>query len=176
MRRLVPLVAAVALAACGGDSGPPSTTGPDAAPAAGAPSDYVQRMRPIVVDVGAALRSASLERRRDFPRGVELLRARRRMARLTADPALLLAHDRLSRALGRGGTLLVAEPGSAYVEAAKKAGAPIGVRGAVASVAPELSAWAFETAEELRADSAPVPAWIEREKRSADRLTRRAAS
>ena len=169
---MVGLLAAVAFAACGGDSGSPVTTGPGAA----APSDYVQRMRPIVVDVGAALRSASLERRRDFPRGVELLRARRRMARLTADPALLLAHDRLSRALGRGGTLLVAEPGSAYVEAARKAGGPIGARGAVASVAPALSAWAFETTEELRADSAPVPAWIEREKRSADRLSRRAAS
>jgi hypothetical protein len=165
------LLAAAVLGACGGDSPSP----PESADSP--PTAYVTKMRPIVSDVGRALRGASLSRAgRDFDRGVALLRARRRMARLTADPALLLAHDRLSRALGRGGTLLVAEPGSPYVAAARQAGTPLGPRGAVSLVAPALSGWAFETSEKLRAASVPVPEWLVREKSAADRLVRRASS
>ncbi|HEX8205852.1 MAG TPA: hypothetical protein VF587_07330 [Solirubrobacteraceae bacterium] len=187
MSRLAHLAVAVLLAlplfaGCGGDDESPSSTAPSPTspapseePAAAAPTAYLDRMRPIVTDVGRALRGADLGDRRDFDRGVALLRARRAMARVTADPALLLAHDRLSRALAQGGTLLVSEPGSAYEQAAKQAGRPIGPRGAVATVAPALSAWAFETSEKLRAASAPVPSWLEREKASADRLNRRAA-
>lgn len=174
MRRAWALLALVALlAGCGGGD---DESAPSPSAAADAPTAYVSEMRPIVVSVGRALRGARLSRRRDFDRGVAFLRARRDMAKLTADPALLLAHDRLSRALAQGGTLLVAEPGSQYEKAARQAGRPIGTRGAVAAIAPALSAWAFETSEKLRGASAPVPEWLEREKSAADRLIRRAAS
>jgi hypothetical protein len=174
------LVAAGVLAGCGGSDPrggePPASATTDASPAASAPTAYLRRMRPIVSDVGGALRGARLGRRRDFDRGVALLRARRAMARVTADPALLLAHDRLSRSLARGGTLLVSAPGSPYEKAARQAGTPIGTRGAVAAVAPALSGWAFEVSEKLRAASVAVPGWLVRLKGLADRSTRRAAS
>jgi hypothetical protein len=172
------LLAAVVVAGCGssGDDGRTASTQPPAS-APEAPTAYVAKMKPIVADIGRALRGADLRRnRRDFDRGVALLRARKGLARITADPALLLAHDRLARAVARGGTLLVAQPGSEFARQSKRAGVPAGTVSAVAVVAPAVSAWAFEIAEKFRAASVVVPPWIEREKRSAERLIRGAAS
>lgn len=188
MRRFVRVLAAVlstaALAACGGDSSSSSSPTTPATSAATAPDPeavraataYAHRMRPIAGELGRALRGFDLARnRRDFDGGVALLRVRKRMARVTADPGLLLAHDRLAKAVARAGTLLVAAPGSQVAVAARQAGVPPGTQTAVALVGPELGAWASETEQQLRDAGAAVPPWLDREAKAARRLGARAA-
>ncbi|HEX2084392.1 MAG TPA: hypothetical protein VHF89_01805 [Solirubrobacteraceae bacterium] len=177
MRRGVALLAAVLLAGCGGSDGDPPETPGSGTPAAPpeAPAGYAREMRPIVAGVGRLLRDADLGRnRRDFDRGIALLEARRRMARITADPGLLLAHDRLAKAVARAGTLLVAKPGSPFARASRRSGLPAGTVSAVAIAGPALTSWSLETEQRFRAAKVAAPAWMSRERRAAQRLGARA--
>jgi hypothetical protein len=180
----------VALAACGGDgsSEPASRTDPATGPggAAGtatAPDPvsaanataYVRSMKGPVVELGRLLRGADLRRnRRDFDRGVALLRVRRQLARITAQPALLLAHDALAKAVARAGTLLVAAPGSEVAIASRRSGLPAGTQTAVGMVGHGVTMWAGDADAKLRELGEPVPRWLDREARSARRLALRA--
>jgi hypothetical protein len=186
---LIAAVLAVTLPAggCGGEDEEPSprttaststaattSTSTSPEPAGEPPSSavYAAKMKPIAVELERRLDGADLKRnRRDFDRGVALLRARKRMARITADPALLLAHDRLAKAIAVGGTSLIAQPGSEYAKQVRRAGGQIGTRSAVVIVAPELNAWAGETAAKIEGDGAEAPAWLDRVRRSARDLT-----
>jgi hypothetical protein len=180
-------LAAVALAlfaGCGSSSGdPPPPRSTSSGSAAAAPdrdtrrsaTAYARAMRPVVASLARLLRGADLTRNaRDFDRGVALLRERRAMARITADPALLLAHDRLAKAVARAGTLLVAAPGSELAVAARRAGVPPGTQTAVALVGPELVAWSSDAERQLRAAGVPVPSWLPRERDGAQAVSKRA--
>lgn len=185
MRLAALLLVALALVGCGGGSSEPaakdpapsasaSTTAPDPVAAESATA-YVKTMKATVVELGRLLRGADLGRnRRDFDRGVALLRARKQLARITAQPALLLAHDTLAKAVARAGTLLVAAPGSEVAVASRRAGLPAGTQTAVGLVGHAVTMWASEAETKLRELDEPVPRWLGREARSARRLALRA--
>lgn len=187
MRLVVAVLAALVVAGCGGDSSSdrsatstaqadrPATTGPDPETLRSATA-YARRMQPIAGDLARILRGADLTRnRRDFDRGVALLRARKQMARITADPALLLAHDRLAKAVARAGTLLVAAPGSEVARGARQAGIPPGTQTAALLVGRELDAWAGETGAKLTSAGATPPPWLQRARSTARARAARAS-
>jgi hypothetical protein len=166
VRRLAPLLAALlALAGCGGsDSEPDRSTAPEpAASAPDPPTAYLRAMRPAAVALGRVVRGLDVRTNRADPKaGLAILRARKRMAPVVAPARLTLSHDRLLKAASRAGTMLVAQPGSEYAQASRRAGLPVGTRSARSVLAPELAAWAFDTATALEDNAAAIPAWLRR--------------